>query len=111
MKLLKYLIVALLFASTVLAATRELLVGKWISKDKREVTEFLADGRFVSASGSIGLRGRYELVGENTIRLIFEGPEAPPPMEFKYRVKDGALALENAQKSVVEFTKLKDAAN
>ena len=44
---------------------------------------------------------------KEVLRLRFEGADAPAPMEFKYVVNGEALKLENAQKTVVEFTKLK----
>ena len=106
MKPLKYIILALALVTSVFAGPEQ-LIGKWQSKDKKEITEFLPDGSFVSMAGLIGVKGRYECYGENQLRLSFESKDALPAMEFKYAVTDDSLRLENAQKKVVEFTKVK----
>ena len=46
--------------TTAVFAGPQELIGKWQSKDKKEITEFLPDGRFVSMAGLVGVTGRYE---------------------------------------------------
>ncbi len=71
---LTLLILALGVVSGTACSLKPSLVGKWQSVEKtNEYIEFLKDQNVVFDSGTIRTTGKYELVGEEYVKVNFEG--------------------------------------
>jgi hypothetical protein len=74
----KWLVVALLTLSLavlgVSACASKSLAGKWQNANKTEQTlEFLKDGGVIFNNGGVIITGKYELVGDDVVKVDFEG--------------------------------------
>lgn len=49
------------------------IVGKWQDNKSQDTIEFTRDGNVVMESGGYFISGKYELIGDNIVKLDFEG--------------------------------------
>jgi len=75
MRLVLFTLCLVLVSGLVTACTSASpIVGKWqYTQQKNQYLEFFKDGRIIFDDGTNVITGRYELIGEEYIKVTFEG--------------------------------------